>query len=115
MKVVQVLSFAALYAFLPAVTAVSKCLAQGTCAYNSFMCCWTENKTNAMDDNTDVCQVLDSPNVDNTLEFPGDTEGEVHCHGFVWADGASIQWFLTPLYTFVRNFGHKGEKEYSER
>ena len=115
MKIVQVLSFAAVYGFLPTVTAAPKSLIEGTCAYNTFMCCWTENNANAMDDNTDVCRVLDTPNSSGTREFPGDTEGDVHCHGFVWGDGASVQWFITPLYNFVRNFGHKGEREYSGR
>ena len=115
MKIGQVLSFVALWGFLPTVTATLDSLLDDTCAYNTYMCCWTKNDGDGMVDNTDVCRVLDSDDVGDTREFPGDSEGEVHCHGFVWADGASIQWFLTPLYTFVRNFGHKGEKEYSER
>ena len=113
MKIVQVLSFVAVYAFLPTVSAVPNSLIQGTCAFNTFMCCWTENDADGMEDNTDVCRVLDSPEVGDTREFPGDTEGEVHCHGFVWADGASPQLFLTPLYNYVRNFGHRGDRGYS--
>ena len=79
------------------------------------MCCWTENDNNAMQDNTDVCRVLDSPDVGDTREFPGDAEGDVHCHGFVWAQGASLDSFIKPLNRFVKNFDHKEERGYHGR
>ena len=99
-------------AFLPTVSATVVSLVEDTCAYNTYMCCWTENDDNAMEDNTDVCRVLDSPAVGDSREFPGDSEGDVHCHGFVWAEGASLESFIKPLYHFVRNFDHRDERGY---
>lgn len=37
----------------------------------------------------DVCRVLDYPSMGEALEFPGDSEGAVHCHGMVWPDDAT--------------------------
>ena len=57
-----------------------------TCAYNTYMCCWTQND-GGMVDNTDVCRVVDSPSVGQTLEYPGESEGSTYCHGFGWEKG----------------------------
>ena len=111
MKITQVLSFiVAICGVLSSVTASMDSL--DTCAYNTYMCCWTENDGNGMEDNTDVCRVLDSPEIGDSREFPGDTEGEVHCHGFVWAEGANFESFIKPLYKFVRNYDHRDERGY---
>ena len=113
MKIVQALSLVvAFHAFLPTVTVIAGGLVEDTCAYNTYMCCWTEND-NGVQDNTDVCRVYDSPGVGDIREFPGDTEGKVHCHGFVWAHGAHPETFIEPLYNFVRNFGHRDGRGYS--
>ena len=61
---------------LPAVGATMENLIQDVCEYNTYMCCWTENDGNGMEDNTDVCRVLDSPDVGETREYPGESEGE---------------------------------------
>lgn len=31
-------------------------LLQASCEYNTYMCCWTENDDNGVEDNTDVCE-----------------------------------------------------------
>ena len=62
-----------------------------TCAYNTYMCCWTQNDE-GVEDNTDVCRVVDSPSVGQTTEYPGDSEGSTYCHGFGWEEGEA---FLT--------------------
>ena len=97
---------------LPAARASVKSLTEDACEYNTYMCCWTENDGNGMEDNTDVCRVLDSPSDGETREYPGESEGEVHCHGFVWEEGASLESFIKPLYRFVRNFDHRDERGY---
>ena len=115
MKIGQVLSFVALWGFLPTVTATLDSLLDDTCAYNTYMCCWTKNDGDGMVDNTDVCRVLDSDDVGDTREFPGDSEGEVHCHGFVSADGANLDAFIKPLYKYVRNYDHRDARGYYGR
>ena len=111
--VVAVMPLVALCAgLLPAARASVKSLTEDACEYNTYMCCWTENDGNGMEDNTDVCRVLDSPSDGETREYPGESEGEVHCHGFVWEEGASLESFIKPLYRFVRNFDHRDERGY---
>lgn len=50
-----------------------------TCQYNTYMCCFTGKNGNAMvDDNTDVCRVLDYTEEGDSLEFKNDDEGNVY-------------------------------------
>ena len=43
--------------------------------------------------------------------YPGDAEGEVHCHGFVWPEDATdVE--IAYLAQFVVNFNHKDKKGY---
>eukprot|EP00752_Nemacystus_decipiens_P003492 g3225.t1 len=75
-----------------------------TCEHNTYMCCWTENDGQGMADNTDVCRV-------GATEYPADTEGEVHCHGFVWAEGATDK-HVHLLAQYVQNFDHDNTRGY---
>lgn len=45
------------------------------------------------------------------LEFPGNSEGDVHCHGFAWADYNS-DLHIRGLAEFVKNFNHEGRRKY---
>ena len=85
-------------------------LMEGTCEYNIFMCCWTENDGEGMEDNTDVCRYTDSSQT--TRDYPGDSEGEVHCHGFGWPEKSDYTAYIEPLYNYVRNFDHKDYRGY---
>lgn len=49
------------------------------------------------------------------MEYPGDEEGDVHCHGIVWAEGASLESFILPLYKFVKKFDHRDGRGYDGR
>lgn len=49
------------------------------------------------------------------IDYPADDEGDVHCHGIVWAEGASYESFILPLYKFVRTFDHRNERGYYGR
>jgi len=80
------------------------------CDYNIFMCCWTDNDGEGMEDNTDVCRYTDSSHA--TRDYPGDSEGEVHCHGFGWPEDADYVSFIEPLYHYVRNFDHRDYRGY---
>ncbi|CAM9556356.1 unnamed protein product [Ectocarpus fasciculatus] len=82
-----------------------------SCSHNTYMCCWTENDGQGMADNTDVCRVVDYPSMGETLEFPGDSEGEVHCHGFVWPEDATDK-YVHLLSQFVQNFDHRDRRGY---
>eukprot|EP00752_Nemacystus_decipiens_P005019 g4559.t1 len=77
-----------------------------SCVENAFMCCWTASAEDGMaiKDNTDVCRSA-------TQEFPGDSEGHVHCHGFAWADNNS-DLHIRGLAEFVKNFNHEGLRGY---
>eukprot|EP00752_Nemacystus_decipiens_P010944 g9726.t1 len=75
-----------------------------SCEENAWMCCWTESIGMELKDNTDVCRSGD-------LEFPGDSEGKVHCHGFAWADYNS-DLHIRGLAEFVKNFNHEGKRKY---
>ena len=130
MKPVLKFSFIALLAVLPATAASSssssdrsglECydedeeqhiadLMESACDYNIFMCCWTENDNDGMEDNTDVCRYTDSTHA--TRDFPGDSEGDVHCHGFGWPEDADYLSYIEPLYHYVRNFDHKDYRGY---
>eukprot|EP00903_Cladosiphon_okamuranus_P021568 g19830.t1 len=79
-----------------------------SCAYNMYMCCWTENDGNGMEDNTDVCSV-------NGKEITKQEQVDTHCHGFAWKNGADYDTFIEPLYHYVRNFDHKGQRGYYGR
>lgn len=85
-----------------------------SCEYNTYMCCWDENSNNAMQDNTDVCRVLDYPGIGDTVEYPGDSEGDVHCHGFVWPDNADDTYIHLAAQD-VQNFNHRDKKGYFGR
>lgn len=85
-------------------------LIESTCEYNIFMCCWTDNDGEGMEDNTDVCRYTDSSHA--TRDYPGDSEGEVHCHGFGWPEDADYDSYIEPLYHYVRNFDHRGYRGY---
>eukprot|EP00903_Cladosiphon_okamuranus_P018127 g16682.t1 len=75
-----------------------------TCEHNTYMCCWTENDGNGMADNTDVCYVGD-------VGYPGESEGEVHCHGFVWPEDATDK-YIHLLAQFVQHFDHRDRRGY---
>lgn len=47
--------------------------------------------------------------------FAGGGEGDVHCHGFVWPDGAHYESFIVPLYKYVRTFDHREARGYYGR
>ena len=64
-----------------------------------------------MKDNTDVCRVVDYPEVGETVEYPGETEGEVHCHGFVWPENAEDV-YIHLLAQYVQNFDHRDRRGY---
>lgn len=98
-------SLVALCALLPAVGATRASLVADICQYNTYMCCWTEND-NGVEDNADVCLV-------NGKFQEGDET--VHCHGLVWADGASFESFILPLYKYVRTFDHRDARGYYGR
>ena len=85
-------------------------LMNDTCAYNTFMCCWTENDGEGMEDNTDVCRYVDPSGV--SFDFPGESEGSTHCHGFGWPEDADYTSHILPLYFFVRNFDHYQSRGY---
>lgn len=43
--------------------------------------------------------------------YPGDSEGEVHCHGLVWpADADDV--YIHPLAHYVQNFDHRDTRGY---
>eukprot|EP00903_Cladosiphon_okamuranus_P008160 g7859.t1 len=75
-----------------------------TCQENTYMCCWTENDGEGMQDNTDVCRVGD------TL-YPDESEGEVHCHGMVWPEDATDQ-YIHVVAQFVQHFDHRDRRGY---
>eukprot|EP00752_Nemacystus_decipiens_P012631 g11187.t1 len=75
-----------------------------TCEHNTYMCCWTENDGKGMADNTDVCYVGDTG-------YPGESEGEVHCHGFVWPEDATDK-YIHLLAQFVQHFDHRDNRGY---
>eukprot|EP00752_Nemacystus_decipiens_P013910 g12347.t1 len=75
-----------------------------TCDHNTYMCCWTENDGNGMQDNTDVCYVGDTG-------YPGESEGEVHCHGFVWPEDATDK-YIHLLAQFVQHYDHRDRRGY---
>lgn len=47
--------------------------------------------------------------------FAAGNEGDVHCHGFVWADGSHFESFILPLYKYVRTFDHRHARGYYGR
>ncbi|CAM9294667.1 unnamed protein product, partial [Ectocarpus sp. 6 AP-2014] len=75
------------------------------CDYNTWMCCWDGRNGLAVKDNTDVCSYRGE-------EFPGDSEGPVHCHGFVWPENASDD-FIKYLALDVAFINHVDEKAYT--
>lgn len=43
--------------------------------------------------------------------YPGESEGEIHCHGLVWpADADEV--YIHPLAHFVQTFDHKNNRGY---
>lgn len=147
----------------PTVGATKASLLEGTCEYNTYMCCWSRND-NGVADNTDVCgpplerrrlgassdggmvshestYMLDMEDdyddEDNRRmsglrgerdmsekvgmeeeeddRFAAGDEGDIHCHGFVWADGAHFESFILPLYKFVKSFDHRHARGYYGR
>ena len=85
-------------------------LLNGTCTFNTFMCCWTRNDGDGMEENTDVCRYVDPTGV--SIDFPGESEGETHCHGFGWPEGSEYVNHILPLYFFVRKFDHSQYRGY---
>ena len=81
------------------------------CEYNTYMCCWTENDGQGMEDNTDVCRVIEEAG--EVIEYPGETEGDVHCHGFAWSRTDDFLTNKLPLYHYVINFDHGDARGYS--
>ena len=78
-----------------------------SCSSKAVTCCWTNDKYNVGDgacdsatgcidkeplDNTDVCSVDMSKSRrasrvhQGTAFYPGDSEGDVNCHGFAWGE-----------------------------
>ena len=82
-----------------------------SCEYNTYMCCWTENEGQGMQDNTDVCRVIDESG--EITEYPGESEGDVHCHGFGWKRNDDFLTNKLPLYHYVINFDHADTRGYS--
>lgn len=80
------------------------------CEYNTYMCCWTENDGEGMQDNTDVCHVIDE--FGEITEYPGESEGDVHCHGFGWKETDDFLTNKLPLYHYVVNFDHEDTRGY---
>ncbi|CBJ49226.1 conserved unknown protein [Ectocarpus siliculosus] len=81
------------------------------CDSHTYMCCWTENDAKGVLDNTDVCRIHDYPSAGETLEYPGDSEGDVHCHGIVWPEDATDK-YIHLLAQYVQTFDHIGNKGY---
>ena len=52
----------------------------------------------------DVCYVVDKG-------YPGESEGEVHCHGFVWPEDATDK-YIHLLAQFVQHFDHRDRRGY---
>ncbi|CAM9608060.1 unnamed protein product, partial [Discosporangium mesarthrocarpum] len=81
------------------------------CDYNTVMCCWDENRDEqAFNDNTDVC--TGSRKRPRLKQYPGDSEGDVHCHGIVWPDKADLSNYIMPLFRYVRSFDHQDDRGY---
>eukprot|EP00903_Cladosiphon_okamuranus_P010699 g10112.t1 len=109
MKLVTKTSLLVLSAVLPAaVNATKDDMKNGNCDYNMYMCCWTENDNQGMEDNTDVCYV-------NGKEITKNEQVDTHCHGFAWNDGDDHDTFIAPLHEYVRNYDHKGQRGYYGR
>ena len=85
-------------------------LLNGTCTFNTFICCWTQNDGDGMEDNTDVCRYVDPTGV--SIDFPAESEGETHCHGFGWPEGSEYVNHILPLYFSVINFDHSQARGY---
>ena len=43
--------------------------------------------------------------------YPGESEGEVHCHGFVWPEDATDK-YIHLLAQFVQHFDHRDNRGY---
>lgn len=68
------------------------------------------------DDDSEDSYDYDSMSMSPSYEaFAEDNEGDIHCHGFVWADGANLDSFIMPLYEYVRNFDHIKTRGYYGR
>lgn len=52
----------------------------------------------------DVCYIGDAA-------YPGDSEGEVHCHGFVWPEDATDS-YIHQLAQYVQQFDHRDYRGY---
>jgi len=67
-----------------------------SCDYQSIMCCFgrdrqaNDNNGNCNDDRCGDADPADNSNLcfteDDDKPFPGETEGDIHCHGLAWAD-----------------------------
>ncbi|CAB1102162.1 unnamed protein product [Ectocarpus sp. CCAP 1310/34] len=69
------------------------------------MCCWSNRvEEEPVSDNTDVCRY-------ESTEFPGESEGDVHCHGWVWPEGSSDD-YIEYLALDVAYINHVEEKGY---
>jgi len=114
------------------------------CSSNAVMCCWVQDRqaqaddpagagngncdlpydVNCIDadpmDNTDICYVDMSRSPASSrvnggfAVFPGDSEGEAHCHGFAWADDEndfSAQYKANNLF-YVSMYDHLTQRGY---
>lgn len=139
------LSLLALCVVLPTIDATRASLLADTCEYNTYLCCWTKNDNGVQDNTdvcapaprrgdrrlrgsdssggmvsheSTMMMDMDDDEGDSESEFvdyAGGDEGDVHCHGFVWADGAHLESFILPLYKYVRNFDHRDARGYYGR
>ncbi|CAM9604750.1 unnamed protein product [Ectocarpus fasciculatus] len=79
-------------------------LLDGTCEWNTYMCCFTnQDGGEEVTANTDVCRM-------DSVEMPGESEGSVYCHGFAWESGADFNNHILPLFHFVKNAGRTEEE-----
>ena len=50
-----------------------------SCEWNTYVCCWTgSDGPGGMDENADICRVMDYPSLGEVLEMPGDAEGPAY-------------------------------------
>ena len=44
-------------------------------------------------------------------QYPGESEGLVHCHGFVWPEDATDEYILLQAY-YVEEHDHQNRRQY---
>jgi hypothetical protein len=71
-------------------------------------------------DNTDLCYADASRSPvavhvpEGVVRFPGETEGDVHAHGFAFKDGSLSRRFMGNLLFFVSMYDHLNQRGYAE-